>query len=95
MDRQKAIYEHYRKTHILGAYETAELEQTDVDEGRTAVCFTDTEIDSDDESITKHRVMDVEGRRFRVCSVFSSAAQLTPTDKLLSLIDAELEKDSG
>jgi hypothetical protein len=38
--------------------------------------------------------MDVEGRRFRIRSVFPADTETTPTDRLLALIDTELEKDT-
>ncbi len=38
------------------------------------------------------RHMDIEGRTFRVCSVFPMTKQSTPTEKLLTLIDNSLEE---
>ena len=43
---------------------------------------------------TTNRSMCIEGRRYRICSVFLAQTGHTPTDKLLNLIDTELEKES-
>lgn len=40
------------------------------------------------------RMMNIEGRCFRVRSVFPADTETTITDKLLALIDTELEKDT-
>jgi hypothetical protein len=41
-----------------------------------------------------NRSMCIEGRRYRICSVFPTSTGRTPTDKLLALIDTELEKET-
>lgn len=41
-----------------------------------------------------NRSMCIEGRRYRICSVFPVETKQTPTDKLLALIDTELEKET-
>jgi hypothetical protein len=38
--------------------------------------------------------MYIEGRKYNICSVFPAVTRHTPTDKMLTLIDAELKKDS-
>ena len=35
----------------------------------------------------------IRGKVFRVTSIFPDAPTVTPTDKMLSLIDSELEKE--
>jgi hypothetical protein len=36
----------------------------------------------------------IEGRCFQITSVFPIASSMTPTDKLLTFIDADLKKES-
>ena len=93
MDREKMIARHYLDTGILGAYETAEVVWDEVVDGKCVPCFEDAMAVFDTGQTRTDRVMDIEGRRFRVRSVFPTDTEITPTDKLLALIDTEFEKD--
>lgn len=94
MDREKMIARHYLDTGILGAYETTEVVWDEVVNGKCVPCFEDAMVVFDTGQTRTDRVMDIEGRRFHVCSVFPADTETTPTDKLLALIDTELEKDT-
>lgn len=93
MDREKKIARHYLETGILGAYETAEIIHEEEENGKFAPCFDDATVFFDKNQTITNRSMCIEGRRYRVCSVLPAVGH-TPTDKLLTLIDAELEKET-
>jgi hypothetical protein len=91
MDREQKIARHYLETGVLGAYETAEVEYEEEENGKYAPCFDDAILFLDKTESMTVRSMCIEGRRYRVRSVLPAAGH-TPTDKLLTLIDADLEK---
>lgn len=84
--------QHYLETKILGAYETAEVVWKNDTEGTYHRTFDDTTILNDISHHIVERQMDIESRTFRVCSVFPMVKQSTPTEKLLTLIDNNLEE---
>ena len=94
MDREKMIARHYLETGILGAYETAEVIHEEEENGKYAPCFDDATVFFDKTQTIANRSMCIEGRRYRICSVFPTSTGHTPTDKLLALIDTELEKET-
>ncbi|MBA1334857.1 MAG: hypothetical protein HPY66_0478 [Firmicutes bacterium] len=94
MDREKMIARHYLETGILGAYETAEVVHEEEENGKYAPCFEDATVFFDQTRTVTNRAMCIEGRVFRITSVFPADAGNTPTDKLLALIDTELEKET-
>jgi hypothetical protein len=94
MDREQKIARHYLNTGILGAYETTEVVHEETENGKAAPCFEDVTVFFDAAQTTAQRSMVIEGRRFRICSVFPSPADCTPTDKLLKVIDTELEEET-
>ncbi len=83
-------YNHYLKTGINGGYETAGIVDTELG-NKLVPLFEDTELIEQPNSICLDRHMIVGGKKFAVRSVFPKTAAKTPTDKLLSLIDKELE----
>ena len=94
MNHTKGPAAYYLETGILGAYETAEsIDDTEID-GQYAACFDDslTILGSDFNRI--QRDMMVDGKAFRICSMFRSAKSSTPTEGLLKLIDTDLEKEA-
>lgn len=92
MDREKMIARHYLET-VLGAYETTEVVWDEVVDGKCAPCFEDALVVFGTEQTHVDRMMDIDGRSFRIRSVFPAIGH-TPTDKLLTLIDTELKKDT-
>lgn len=94
MDREQKIARHYLKTGILGAYETAEVVHEEEENGKYAPCFEDATVFFGKAQTTAYRSMCIEGRRYRICSVFPTVTGQTPTDKLLAAIDADLEKEA-
>ena len=93
MDREKIIARHYLETGILGSYETAEVVHEEEENGKYAPCFEDATVFFDKTQTTTNRSMCIEGRRYRIRSVFPVCGN-SPTDKLLSVIDADLEKET-
>ena len=91
MKPQKTIEKHYLETGILGAYETTDVAHEEVLGGKVAPCFDDALVFFDTEQTTAERLMQIEGRRYHIRSIFPSEAHYTPTDKLLGLIDTELK----
>ncbi len=90
----KKDWQEYRDTEMLGAYrpENAVLIQTE--NGGVTTTFRDTEYWDRDEGFVLERKMLIGGKCFHIVSVFSDVPTATPTDKLLKLIDTELEKEN-
>ena len=88
-----ADYKEYLDTGMLGVYrpETAILWSSE--EGGVDTIFRDTRYERQDNSLLRERDMLIQGKVFRVTSVFPDTPTATPTDKMLALIDSELEKD--
>lgn len=84
---------HYLETGVWGAYDTARI----IDGERNGVpvaLFADTELTETEDALCLERQMLIEGRRYHITSVFAPNAASTPTDKLLSVIDADLEREA-
>jgi len=92
MIQDKKFIQHYLKTGILGTYETSRIIDAMEYGNKSAPCFDDSLTDVEESRATIRRTMDIDGRRFRICSVFPTNAPNTPTDKLLKLIDGDLGK---
>ena len=93
MDREKMIARHYLETGILGSYETAEVVHEEEETENMPLALR-TLPSFDKTQTTTNRSMCIEGRRYRICSVFPVETNQTPTDKLFALIDTELEKET-
>lgn len=93
MEKMKKDWEIYRDTGILGAYHSGMgvLEKTE--SGEVITIFQDSACWNTDEGFIREREMLIDGKRFHITSVFPNAPTATPADKLLSLIDTELEKE--
>jgi hypothetical protein len=81
---------HYVETGVWGSYETVGIKDKTLN-GKPVPLFEDTELKENTDSFCLERHMDIAGKKFQVNSVFPKTAAKTPTDKLLSLIDKELE----
>ena len=88
----KQIAQHYLRTKILGAYETSEVIWQSDSEGNLKRTFTDSFVYSDDTHHTIERDMEVEGKTFRVHSIFPINSKSTPTKKMLTIIGNDCEK---
>ena len=90
----KSDFEQYRDTGMLGGYDPGKAVLRQADAGKVAATFRDTTYWLRDDGFTGARDMLIGGKVFHITSVFPSDAKATPTDKLLSLIDADLEKEA-
>lgn len=79
---------HYVEIGIWGSYETAGIRDMNL-HGKPLPIFDDTELKEQTDSFCLERHMEIAGKKFAVCSVFPKTAVVTPTDKLLTLIDKE------
>ena len=81
-------YEEYRETGMLGGYDPDRAMLRETENGEVLTSFRDTSYQHLDDHIINQREMLIGGKVFHVTSVFQIDATATPTDKLLSLIDA-------
>lgn len=86
-------FEEYMETGMVGAYqpERAILKK---DEDGVLTSYRDTHYDFSDTELAGKRIMTVGDRCFRITSVFPVDASATITEKFLSYIDSELEKEA-
>lgn len=89
----RSDYEEYRDTGMVGAYqpERAVLREA---EGGVDTLFRDTNHRLTPDGLACERGLYIRGRFYLVTSVFPLEAKSTPTDKPLSLIDADLSKEA-
>ena len=87
----KTDFEEYKETGMIGAYypERAVLRKSD---GGVVTTYRDCKYRVTEDSFTKERAMVVNGKTYLVTSVFPLEPSATPTEKMLSYIDSELEK---
>jgi len=90
--RVKNANRYYLETGLCGSYDTAGIVDSELD-GTPVALFEDTELKEEPDDICLERRMIVGGKKFVISSVFPKDAHLTPTDKLLSLIDKEQEAE--
>lgn len=83
-------FEEYRDTGVLGSYHPEMAVLREQSGGEVMTMFRDTEYRQQAQNMECRREMLIRGKVFHVTSVFPAEAVATPTDKLLSLIDAEL-----
>ena len=87
-------YEEYRETGMLGRYDPDRAMLQKTKNGEVLTSFRDTCYQHQDDHMINQREMLIGGKVFHVTSVFPMAATATPTDKLLSLIDKDLQKEA-
>ena len=85
-------YEEYRDTGMLGGYDPDGALLRETESGEVLTSFRDTCYQHQDDHNIHQREMLIGGKVFHVTSVFPMDATATPTDKLLSLIDAEFSE---
>ena len=83
-------FEEYRDTGVLGGYHPEMAVLREQSDGEVMTMFRDTEYRQQEQHMECRREMFIRGKVFHVTSVFPAEAAATPTDKLLSLIDAKL-----
>ena len=85
----KKDYEVYRDTGVLGSYHPEMAILREQCGGEVMTTFRDTSYQQREDHLESQWEMLIRGKMFHVTSVFPCQAIATPTDKLLSLIDAE------
>ena len=88
----KKDYEVYRDTGVLGSYHPEMAVLREQCGGEILTTFRDTNYQQREDHLESQREMLIRGKVFHVTSVFPNQAIATPTDKLLSLIDAEFSE---
>ena len=86
-------YEEYRDTGMLGAYHPWNAILRGTEDGGIDTIFRDTRYSIQEAGVTMERELLIQGKVYRVTSVFTAAPTSTPTEKMLALIASELEKD--
>ena len=86
----KKDYEEYRDTSVLGNYHPEMAVLREQRSGEVLTTFRDTNYQQQEDYLESQRKMLIRGKVFYVTSPFPAETIATPTDKLLSLIDAEL-----
>ena len=87
-------WKEYRDTGMLGAYHPKRAVSRRTEDGKVETFFRDTVYRVNNDELVPEREMLIGGKRFLVTSVFTDTPSVTPTEKMLSLIDMELEKDA-
>lgn len=93
MKNEEMIAKHFLETSLLGAYETADVIWQSDSEGTLHRTFWDSFVYTDEQAHTIEREMVVDGRVFRVHSVFPIGNATTPTKKMLAIIENDCEKE--
>ena len=95
MQKKKKDWETLRDTGMLGAYQSEEVSLQELPSGEILPLFSDTELWEYSGQLVRKREMVIGGKVFHITSVFSGedTSSTTPTGKLLSHIDRQLQKD--
>ncbi len=86
-------WEEYRDTGMLGTYHPRMATLRLTEDGDISTVYRDTVCWQRGDGMVHERNMLIRGKVFRVSSIFSAESTHTPTEKMLSLIDAELSKE--
>ena len=97
MQKKKKDWETLRDTDMLGAYQPEEVSLQELPSGEVLPLFLDTELWEYPGKLVRKREMVIGGKVFHIASVFQGGEKTpsTPTGKLLSHIDRQLQKDPG
>ena len=85
-------WEEYLQTGILGGYDPAHAVVRQVENEKVGVLFRDTTYWKREGCYVHERKMRVGNTLFHITSVFPDAPTAPPTEKMLALIDAEMDK---
>lgn len=87
-------YKEYLETGMLGSYKPESAIIKKSDNGATIAIFRDSDYTVDENICIRECEMLIKGKRFIISSVFPVKAKATATDRMLALIDADLQKDA-
>ncbi|MFI3255751.1 MAG: hypothetical protein R3Y63_15715 [Eubacteriales bacterium] len=88
MKKEKQMNDEVKK----GFYKSAKVTSISDNNGKVHRSFDDTEISTDEENYVVAREMTINKSVIKVHSVFPIDAKSTATEKILSMIDLDLEK---
>ena len=80
----------YLETGILGGYRPEEVVLRKAEGGGVDTLYRDAQYTITENEYSRERQMLIRGKCFIVTSVFPTNATATPTDKMLSVIDSDL-----
>ena len=86
----KTESEIYLETGILGSYRPEEVVLRKAEGGGVDTLYRDAQYTITENEYSRERQMLIRGKCFIVTSVFPTNATATPTDKMLSVIDSDL-----
>lgn len=86
----KTESEIYLETGILGGYRPEEVVLRKAEGGGVDTLYRDAQYTITENEYSRERQMLIRGKCFIVTSVFPTNATATPTDKMLSVIDSDL-----
>ena len=89
----KSESEIYLETGILGGYRPEEAVLRKAEGGGIDMLYRDSHYTISENEYSRERQMLIHGKCFIVTSVFPTDATATPTDKMLSVIDGDLETE--
>ena len=89
----KTESEIYLETGILGGYRPEEAVLRKAEGGGIDTLYRDSRYTISEKEYSRERQMLIRGKCFIVTSVFPTDATATPTDKMLSVIDGDLETE--
>ena len=88
-------FEEYQQTGMLGGYKPERVKMREAGNGKVVPVYPDgVSLISEEGSVGITREVYIDGRLFRVSSMFDLRPTKTPTDAMLRVIDGDLEKES-
>lgn len=86
-------YEEYTQTGMLGGYKPEEIRGQELKGGKIVPFLRDMQCSFNRDKLELQREVYVNGRVFKVTSVFNLFAEKTATDSMFQLIDQDFEKN--
>ena len=88
-------FEEYQQTGMLGGYKPERVKMREAGDGKDIPVYPDgVGLLVENDSIGITRVVYIDGRLFRVSSMFDLRPTKTPTDAMIRVIDNDLKKES-
>jgi len=92
----KSDSDSYYKTGMAGCYDPDAIRLSETESGGVISHFDDASYRSSGGELVRERRMVIEGRVFRITSVFADLYEdaPSPTDRMLSYIDAQMDSEA-
>lgn len=85
----------YYDVDMFGIYNPAYALYRDSGDGKVITAFRDAAYWNTDKGMEQKREMLIDGKVYKITSVFPDEEKSTPTAKMLSLIDSEVGENAG